>query len=73
MEFVTYALGPALSRAFSDSAAAAAAMVADVDCGLARVGDPGPPGFIGKGGGARSGSELSHLANRRFVSGISRV
>jgi hypothetical protein len=46
-----------LSCAFSCSAFAALAMSADV---LGRV-VIGEPGFIGRGGGARSGSELSHL------------
>jgi hypothetical protein len=46
-----------LSCAFSCSAFAALAMSADV---LGRV-VIGEPGYIGRGGGARSGSELSHL------------
>lgn len=48
----------ALSRAFSTMALAAAAIPADV---LALVGDEPVDGFRGNGGGARSGSELSHL------------
>ena len=54
MGFVVYTL----SLAFAVSASAAAAIVADVfglDAGL------DDPGFSGSGGGARSGSELSHL------------
>jgi hypothetical protein len=46
-----------LSCAFSCSAFAALAISADV---LDRV-VIGDPGYIGRGGGARSGSELSHL------------
>lgn len=48
----------ALSRAFSTMALAAAAIPADV---LALVGDEPVEGLRGNGGGARSGSELSHL------------
>jgi len=60
---------PALSRALSVKAWATAATVAEV---FGLVGDWfGPPGFRGRGGGARSGSELSHLIpQKRFVSGI---
>lgn len=50
----------ALSRALAVNASAAAATVAEVFgfvVGLAE------PGFNGNGGGARSGSELSHLYN----------
>lgn len=53
--FTVYELG-AFSRLFSANAAAAAWMFADA---LGRV--AGLPGFNGRGGGARSGSELSHL------------
>jgi hypothetical protein len=53
-----YELAGALSRAFSSSALAACMMSADV---LGRVVRFGEPGFKGSGGGARSGSELSHL------------
>ena len=56
--FVVYGLGPALSRAFSVNAAAAAATVAEV---LGRVAGLDEEGLRGSGGGARSGSELSHL------------
>jgi hypothetical protein len=48
----------ALSRAFSSSALAACMMRADVFGRNVRFGEPG---FKGSGGGARSGSELSHL------------
>ena len=58
----------ALSRALAVKASAAAATVADVlgfDAGLDE------PGFNGSGGGARSGSELSHLGfPRRYFSFI---
>lgn len=60
-----YALAGALSRAFSSRAFAVAAMAADVFGRVVRLGDPG---FIGSGGGARSGSELSHLLRRRLIS-----
>jgi hypothetical protein len=56
--FVVYALDPALSLAFSVNAAAAAATVADV---FGRVTGLEVDGLRGSGGGARSGSELSHL------------
>ena len=66
---VVYELAGALSRAFSSSALAVAAMTADVFGLVERFGEPG---FRGSGGGARSGSELSHLrARRRLISGIS--
>ena len=66
---VVYELAGALSRAFSSSALAVAAMIADVFGLVERFGEPG---FRGSGGGARSGSELSHLrARRRLISGIS--
>ena len=58
--FVVYAL----SLAFAVRASAAAAIVAEVlgfAAGLAE------PGFKGRGGGARSGSELSHLRLPRIV------
>ena len=48
----------ALSRALALRASAAAATVADV---FAFVTGLDEPGFNGNGGGARSGSELSHL------------
>ena len=65
---VVYELAGMLSRAFSSNALAAAAMWADV---LGRVVMFGEPGFSGNGGGARSGSELSHLRNQSFrVSGM---
>jgi hypothetical protein len=55
-----YELAGALSRAFSSSSSALAAcmMRADVFGRNVRFGEPG---FKGSGGGARSGSELSHL------------
>lgn len=55
---VVYELAGKLSRAFSSSALAACMMAADV---LGRVVRFGEPGFNGNGGGARSGSALSHL------------
>jgi hypothetical protein len=65
-----YGLG-ALSRAFSWNSFAASAMAADVPARVV-TGDDGF-GFKGSGGGARSGSELSHLsARKRVVSGIGR-
>lgn len=48
----------ALSRAFSVRAACADLMALDV---LGREATTGDDGFMGNGGGARSGSELSHL------------
>ena len=52
-----------LSRAFAAKASAAAATVADV---LGFVsGLPAVAGLRGRGGGARSGSELSHLIVER--------
>lgn len=53
-----YELTGALSRALSASCFAAAAMLADV---FGRLVGLEVPGFNGSGGGARSGSELSHL------------
>ena len=53
-EFVIYPF----SRAFSVSAACADCMALEV---LGRDVTVGEEGFIGSGGGARSGSELSHL------------
>ena len=53
-----YELAGKLSRAFSSSALAACMMAADV---LGRVVRFGEPGLMGNGGGARSGSALSHL------------
>jgi hypothetical protein len=58
MGLVVYELAGALSRAFSSSALAAFAISDDV---FARTVRPVPPVFNGRGGGARSGSELSHL------------
>lgn len=58
-----YELAAMLSRAFSSSALAALAMAADV---LGRVVRLGEPGLRGSGGGARSGSELSHLRDQTF-------
>jgi hypothetical protein len=55
---LVYELG-AFSRAFAVMRAAASSIrfdVLDLVIGL-----PGPPGFKGSGGGALSGSELSHL------------
>lgn len=60
MGFTVYELDE-LSRLFSASAAAVAWMFADT---FGRV--AGLPGFNGRGGGARSGSELSHLLFERF-------
>lgn len=48
----------ALSLAFAVNASAAAAIVLEVFGFAAGLEDPG---FNGRGGGARSGSELSHL------------
>lgn len=48
----------ALSRALEVNASAAAAILADVFGLVAGLDDPG---FNGSGGGARSGSELSHI------------
>jgi hypothetical protein len=61
MGLVVYELAGKLSRAFSSSALAACMMSADV---LGRVVRFGEPGFNGSGGGARSGSELSHLCRQ---------
>ena len=58
MGLVVYALGPVFSRALSVRAAAAAATTADVFGPVVIRGDEG---FSGRGGGARSGSEESHL------------
>lgn len=61
MGFVVYA-----EVARSLSFCAAAWMLADA---FARVCSVGEPGGIGRGGGARSGSELSHLRlEKRLVS-----
>lgn len=57
-ELVVYGLMPAFSRAFSVKAAAAAATVDEV---FGRVAGLDVVGFNGRGGGALSGSELSHL------------
>jgi hypothetical protein len=51
----------ALSLARSSNCLAAAAIAAEV---FGRVAMLGEPGFRGNGGGARSGSELSHLEAR---------
>lgn len=64
---VVYELAGKLSRAFSSSAFAAFAIAVDVPGRVVKLGEPG---FNGSGGGARSGSELSHLVNH--VSGIVR-
>lgn len=65
---VVYELVGKLSRAFSSSAFAAFAIAADVFGRIERLGEPG---FSGRGGGARSGSELSHLRERNLgVSGM---
>ena len=56
-----YELAGKLSRALSSSALAACMMAADVFGRVVRFGEPG---FSGSGGGARSGSELSHLKRR---------
>jgi hypothetical protein len=61
MGLVVYELAGKLSRAFSSSALAACMMSADVFGRVVRFGEPG---FKGSGGGARSGSELSHLSRR---------
>lgn len=55
------------SRARSTKACAAAATVADVFGFVGEVLGVPVPGFRGRGGGARSGSELSHL----FCSSVS--
>lgn len=69
MGLVVYELVGKLSRAFSSSAFAAFAIAADVVWRVVRLGEPG---FKGNGGGARSGSELSHLGRQNLgVSGIS--
>lgn len=62
---VVYELMDMLSRAFSSNALAACAIAAEVPRRVVRTGDPG---FSGRGGGARSGSELSHLVRRKRVS-----
>jgi hypothetical protein len=54
-----------LSRAFADSASAAAWICADA---FGLVAGAEGLGFRGSGGGARSGSELSHLRENRRVS-----
>lgn len=61
MGLVVYELAGKLSRAFSSSALAACIIAADVFGRVVRLGEPG---FNGSGGGARSGSELSHLKRR---------
>jgi hypothetical protein len=67
MGLVVYELAGKLSRAFSSSALAAFMMAADVFGRTPRVGEPG---LRGNGGGARSGSALSHL--KHGVSGTRR-
>jgi len=62
MAFVMYAL----SLAFSVNAACADCMALDV---FGRDVTMGDDGFMGNGGGARSGSELSHLRLSVCVSG----
>jgi hypothetical protein len=54
-----YGLLPRLSLALSAKACAAAAIVEDVFGRVVLT--LGEPGFSGSGGGARSGSEESHL------------
>lgn len=54
----------AFSLAFSVRAACADCMALDV---LGREATLGDDGFIGSGGGARSGSELSHLAPSQHI------
>lgn len=63
---VVYELAGKLSRALSSKALAACMMAADVFGRVVRFGEPG---FNGSGGGARSGSALSHL--RDGISGCS--
>lgn len=60
ISFLTYGAGPALSRARSANACAAAAICADVLGRVVGCGEP-TPGLRGNGGGARAGSEESHL------------
>src|SRR5690242_6701618 len=67
--FVVYELVGRLSRAFSSSALAARIIAADV---LGRVVSVGEPGFMGSGGGARSGSALSHLCAGQLRAAMSR-
>jgi hypothetical protein len=55
--FIMYAL----SLAFSVNAACADLIALEV---FGREATTGEEGFIGNGGGARSGSELSHLVNQ---------
>lgn len=59
-----------LSRAFAASASAAAATVFDV---FGFVTGLEEPGFNGRGGGARSGSELSHLKVVAVVSELQSI
>lgn len=65
MGLVVYELIDMLSRAFSSNALAACAIADEVPARVVRTGEPG---FSGRGGGARSGSELSHLVRRNRVS-----
>jgi hypothetical protein len=58
MTLVVYVLG-AFSRAFAVISAAASSILAEVLGRVAGLDDV--PGFNGNGGGALSGSELSHL------------
>jgi hypothetical protein len=60
VRFVRWCGTSVLSRAFSASAACADWMAGLVPA--REVGATGDCGFIGNGGGARSGSELSHLS-----------
>jgi hypothetical protein len=65
MGLVVYELIGMLSRAFSSNALAACAMTDEVPARVVRIGEPG---FKGRGGGARTGSELSHLDGWNRVS-----
>ena len=61
MTFVVYMLGT-FSRAFAVISAAASSILAEVLGRVAGLDDV--PGFSGRGGGALSGSELSHLVDK---------
>jgi hypothetical protein len=67
MGFAVYGAGAAASRALSARACAAAATTEDV---LARTTGADGLGFRGSGGGALSGSELSHLRKSLVVRGM---
>jgi hypothetical protein len=68
---VVYELVGRLSRAFSSRALAAFTIAAEVFGRVVRLGEPG---LRGSGGGARSGSELSHLRGKSLdVSGLTIV